>query len=234
MGADTPNFGHGTRSARWKRAGAIGGLIAAILLAVTMVLLSSLPTADSPGRIVAADLQARYATAMAASFAGVFSSVALAPLVASFRAFAPPSDDEAEWRWTVTLLSAAAAVSLMLAGSALLAAAAILADQTAAVSALFAGAKTCLTFALTPAGVLIVANARTLSSSRTPTRWLIKIGLEIGILAIASSATILLHGDWFGAGEQLVAGAGLLVALWEATIALVILEGGGAAGCDPA
>ena len=89
--------------------------------------------------------------------------------------------------------------------------------------ALFAGA--CLTFALTPFGAVILANARTLSSSKTAVRWLIRVDLEIGVLALISSAAVFIHGGGFGAGEQAVAGVGLLVALWVAAVALVMLEG---------
>jgi hypothetical protein len=98
----------------------------------------------------------------------------------------------AEWRWSVTLLSAALVISLVLVAGALLAAAAVLAGQPAdetAVSALFGGAKSCATFAMTPFGVVVLANARTLSSGKAVTRWLIRVDIEVGILAIASSAT---------------------------------------------
>lgn len=91
--------------------------------------------------------------------------------------------------------------------------------------ALFAGAKACLTFALTPFGAVILANARTLSSSKTAVRWLIRVDLEIGVLALISSAAVFIHGGGFGAGEQAVAGVGLLAALWVAAVALVMLEG---------
>lgn len=219
----------GPLSARWTRAGAIAGLIAAVLLVVALLLLSTaLPTAGSPWADLAAQVRARYAVTVLASYAGVLTSVALIPFTASLRAFTQGSDSEGEWRWTVTLLSAAAAVSLILMASTFLAATAVLAGQTTdepAVTALFAGAKTSATFALTPLGVVILANARTLSSGKTPVRWLIKFDLEIGILALVSSAAIFIHGDWFGAGQQVVAGVAILVSLWIAAIALVMLEG---------
>ena len=40
-------------------AGAIAGLIAAVLLVVTLLLLSSLPSADSPGQAIIAHLRGR-------------------------------------------------------------------------------------------------------------------------------------------------------------------------------
>jgi len=163
-----------------------------------------------------------------AGYAGVLTSVMLMPFVASLRAFARGPAGDAEWRWTITLLSAAAAVSLLLAGSTLLAGAAVLASQTtdaSAVSALFAGPKTCLTFALTPFGVVVLVNARSVSSGVTPVRWLIRIDLEIGILALISSGATFIYSGWFGAGQPVVAVVGLLVALWVAAIAFVMLEG---------
>jgi hypothetical protein len=197
-----------------------------------LILLASLPSADSPGRTIVATLRARYAVTLTASYVGVLAAVLLIPFAASLQAFGRRPDGEAEWRWTVTLLSAAGALSLLLAGSALLAAAALVANRVAdesSVSALFTGAKTCFTFALTPFGVVVLANARTLSSSRIPVRWLIRLDLEIGVLALISSAAVFVNGDWFGAAEQVVAVMGLLVALWVAAIALVMLEGASAA-----
>jgi hypothetical protein len=219
----------GAPPARWTRAGAIAGLIAAVLLAVALLLLSTaLPAAGSPWPALAAHMRARYGVTLLASYAGVLTSMALIPFTASLRAFTPRGDSEGGWRWTVTLLSMAAAVSLVLIASTFLAATAVLASQTTddpAVGALLAGAKTSATFALTPLGAVVLANARTLSSGRTPARWLIRVDLEIGILALVSSAAIFIHGDWFGAGQQVVAGVGILVSLWIAAIALVMLEG---------
>jgi hypothetical protein len=217
--------------AGWKRAGAITGLIAAVLLAATLILLSLLPAIGSTGQLLVVHLRARYAVTVAASYAGALTAVMLIPFVASLKAFTRDLGGEAEWRWTVTLLSAAAAVSLIVAGCASLAASALLADQTAdgpAVGALFAGGKACLTFALTPLGLVVLANARTLSSSKTPARWLIRIDLEIGVLAVVSGAALFIHGSWFGAGEPVIAAVGVLIALWVTTIALVMLEGGDA------
>lgn len=228
MAGDTSNTDHEPLSARWKRTGAIAGLVGAVLLVVTLLLLSSLPAAGSPGQTILAHLRGRYGVTVGAGYAGVLTSVLLIPFAASLRAFAGGPVGDAQWRWTITLLSAAAAVSLLLAGSALLAAAAVLADRTAeaaAVSALFAGAKTCLTFALTPFAVVVLVNARTVSSSRTPVRWLIRFDLEIGILALISSGATFIYSGWFGVGQPVVAVAGLLVALWVAAIALVMLEG---------
>jgi hypothetical protein len=228
MAGGISNKDHEPLSARRKRAGAIAGLVGAVLLVVALFLLSSLPAADSPGRTILTDLQGRYGVTVGAGYAGVLTSVMLIPFVASLKAFARGPSGDAEWRWTITLLSAAAAVSLLLAGSALLAGAAVLASQTAdasAVSALFAGAKTCLTFALTPFGVVVLVNARSVSSGITLVRWLIRIDLEIGILALISSGTIFIYSGWFGAGQPVVSVVGLLVALWVAAIAFVMLEG---------
>jgi hypothetical protein len=219
-------------SGRWRRTGAIAGLIAAVLLVAALMLLASSPLVGSPGRAIVAYLQARYAMMLAASYTGVLTSVMLIPFVASLTASAWQTDGETQWRRTITLISAAAAVSLILAGATLLASATVLADQTAdasAVSALFAGAKACQTLALTPLGLAIVTNARTLSSAKASVRWLSRVDLETGILALASSLVIFLHGDWLGVGEQVVAGVGILVALWMAATAVVLLEGESAA-----
>jgi hypothetical protein len=235
MDGDTSNTDHGPVPTRWKRAGAIAGLIAAVLLVVTLLLLSSLPSADSPAQVIAANLRARYALTVAASYIGVLTSMALIPFASGLKAFAQRRGGDAEWRWTATLLSAAAGVSLFLVGSTLLGAAAVLARQTAdavdgpAVSALYAGAKVCLTFALTPFGVVVLANARIVSSSMTPVRWLIRLDVEIGILALVSSTAMFIHTGWFGAGEQVAVVMGLLVALWITATALVMLEGAEAA-----
>jgi hypothetical protein len=194
----------------------------------TLLLLSSLRSAGSPEPVVAAHLRARYAVMVGASYTGVLTGVTLIPFTASLRAFTHGRDCEAEWRWTVTLLSAAAAVALILVGSASLAAAAVLADQVAdgpAVAALFAGAKTCLAFTLTMLGVVVLASARTLTSSRAPLRWLIRIGLEIGALAVASSVALFIRASWFGPGEPVIAGVGVLGALWVAATAVVMLLG---------
>lgn len=231
-GGDTP--GHEPYPpARWRRTGAIAGLLAAVLLVAALVLLASSPSADSPGRAIVAYLRARHAVTLAASYAGVLTSMLLIPFMASLKAPARHTDGETQWRWTITLISTAAAVSLILAGSTLLASATVLAGQAVdapTVSALFAGAKACQTLALTPLGVAIVINARTLSSGKAPVRWLVRVDLETGIIALASSLAIFTHGDWFGAGEQAVAGAGILVALWIAATAGVLLEGESAPG----
>jgi hypothetical protein len=232
---DISSTEYGPLPPRWKRAGAIAGLMAAALLVVVLLLLSSLPSADAPGRTIVAQLRARYAVTVAASYAGVLTSMTVIPFVASLKTLAQRADSVAAWRWTLTLLSAAAAGSLMLAWSACLAATAMRAGQTAddpTVSALFAAAKVCLTFALTPLGMVILANARTLSSSTTPIRWLIRVDFEIGVLALVSSAAIFIHAGGFGAGEAVVAGVGLLVAFWMIAVAAVILEGEKAAAAS--
>lgn len=131
MDVDTPGTDQGPAPTRWKRAGAIAGLIASVLLVVTLLLLLSLPSADSPARSVAAHLRARYAVTVAASYAGLLTSAVLIPFTASLNAFARGPDGDSEWRWTVTLLSTAAAVSLLLVGSTLLGAADVLARQNA-------------------------------------------------------------------------------------------------------
>lgn len=228
MSGATANGDHGPSSARWQRAGAIAGLAGAVLLVVTLLLLSSLPAAGSPGRTAVTHLREQYGVAVAAGYLGILTSMVLIPFAASLKSFAGQADGDAQWRWTITLLSAAAAVSLLLVGSTFLTAAAVLADQTAdesAVSALFAGAKTSLTFALTPFGVVVLANARTVSSSRTPIRWLIRLDLEIGAVALISSVVTFIYSGWFGAGQPAVAVVGILVAVWVAAIALVMLEG---------
>ena len=214
--------------ARWQRAGAIAGLFGAALLVTTLLLLCTLPAAGLPAQTLAVHLRGRYGVMVGAGYAGVLTAVALIPFAASLKTFVQGLDSRAQWRWTITLLSAAAAVSLILAGSSLLAAAAVLAAQSgdaSAVSALYAGAKTCLTFALTPFGVVVLVNARTESSSKTPVRWLIRVDLEIGVLALISSGATFIYSGWFGAGQPVVAVVGLLVALWVAAIALVMLEG---------
>lgn len=228
MGGGMSNAEHGPRSPRWKRAGAVAGLAGAVLLVLTLVLLASLPAVGSPERTILAQLRGRYGLTVAAGYLGVLTSVVMIPFAASLKAFAHGPDGGAQWRWTITLLSAVATLSLILAGSTFLCAAAVLAAQTAdesAVSALFAGAKTSLTFALTPFGVLVLANARTVSPSSTLARWLIRFDLQIGVLALISSGVTFIYSGWFGVGQPVVAVAGLLVALWVTAIALVMLEG---------
>ena len=95
----------------------MAGLIAAVLLVVALFLLSSLPAPGSPGRAIIGQLRTGHAVTLAASYAGVLASVTMVPFVASLRAFTVGPDGESEWRWTVTLLGAAAAVSLILVGT---------------------------------------------------------------------------------------------------------------------
>jgi len=64
-----------------------------------------------------------------------------------------------------------------------------------------------------------------MSSGVTPVRWLIRFDLEIGILALISSGATFIYSGWFGAGQPVIVVVGLLVALWVAAIALVMLEG---------
>lgn len=73
-------------------------------------------------------------------------------------------------------------------------------------------------------GAVLLVNARSVSSGITPVRWLIRIDLEIGILALISSGATFIYSGWFGAGQPVVAVVGLLVALWVAAIAFVMLE----------
>jgi len=232
MGSTPHTADQGLLPSRWQRVGAIAGLVGAVLLVVTLLLLSSLPAADSPGQTLVTHLRGRYGVTVGAGYAGVLSSVVLIPFAASLKAFAQGPDVGGQWRGMITLLSAATGASLILAGSSLLAATAVLAARSgdaSAVSALFAGAKTFLTFALTPFGVVVLVNARTVSSGKTSLRWLIRIDLEIGVLALISSGAAFIYSGWSGAGQQAVAVVGLLVALWVAAIALVMLEGAEAA-----
>ena len=77
MGGDTSNTEHDPLSTRWKPTGAIAGLIAAALLVATLLLLSSLPSADSPRLAIATHLRTRYEVTLAASYVGVLASVTL-------------------------------------------------------------------------------------------------------------------------------------------------------------
>ena len=56
-------------------------------------------------------------------------------------------------------------------------------------------------------------------------RWLVRLDVEIGILALVSSAAVFIRSGWFSAGEQVAVVIGVLVALWITAIALVMLEG---------
>lgn len=100
------------------------------------------------------------------SYVGAVTAVLLLLFVASLRTFVHTRAAEAEWRWTVTVLSGAIAVALVLIGSATRGAAAVLADHqgdAAAVSALFTAAKITLSFALIPIAAMATANARTMA-----------------------------------------------------------------------
>lgn len=96
MGGDTAGSDHGRRSRRWKRTGAIGGLVTAVLLVVTLLLLASLPSPGSSDPAIVAQLRASHAVALAASYTGVLTRVAMIPFVASFRAFTQVPDGESQ------------------------------------------------------------------------------------------------------------------------------------------
>jgi hypothetical protein len=152
----------------------------------------------------------------------------LVPFIASLRTFVHGRTADDEWRWTVTLLAGSAAVAVLLVGSALLAAAVALADRDAhdaAVTAAFAAAKVSLTFSLLPLATVILANARTMASSRTPVRWLVRFGFQIGVVAVLAAGVVFVDSDWLGPGEPAVAVMALFVAMWLVAVAVTLLEG---------
>lgn len=206
----------------------MAGLAAAVLLVADLLLLSSSPTVASSAHSVTVYLEKNHATVLVASYLGAIDTVVLLPFLASLKGFVGDGG-EAEWRWTVTLLSGAIALAVLLGGSALLAASAELSRGTAhesAVGGLFAAAKLCFTFALVPFAGMILANARTMASARTPVRWLVRFGTVIGLLALVSGSVVFVDNDWFGPGEPIVAAMGLLIALWLVAVAATILEDG--------
>jgi hypothetical protein len=214
---------------RWQRVGAWAGVAVAIVLVVDLLTLSSSPTIGAPADEIVGYLRHNSAMTLVMSYFGAVSAVLLLPFLASLHTFVPVRDDAAEWRWTVTLLSGAVASAGVLLGSAARGGAAILADdrlEGAAVSALFAAAKVSLSFSLLPIAAVVLTNARTLATSRTPLRWLVRLGTQIGLLSLLSSlAVFFVHDDWFGPGEPVVAILGLVLSMWLVAVAAAILRG---------
>jgi hypothetical protein len=215
--------------ARWERAGAIAGFAAATLLIASLATLSSSPSIGSPGVVIVDHLETNYAATIAASYGATVAALLMLPFLASLRTFVRRRDDESEWRWTVTLLAAAVAVAMLMLASALLGASAVVADRTAdtsAVVSLFAAAKISYTLALIPLATIVLANAHTMATARAPARWLVRFAVEIGVVALLASATLVVDSDWAGAGESVVAAAGLFLALWVIAVAATIYDGG--------
>lgn len=214
------------RAPQWQRVGAAAGLLAAVLLVVVLVLLASSPTVDSPPAGVVDHLQRNDTAIVLAGYLGVITALLLIPFLASLKTFVADTE-AAEWRWTVTLLSGAVALAALVVSGALLAAAAALSsrvDDTSAVVALFGAAKLTATFSLVPFAGMLLANARTMSSSGNPARWLVRIGVQIGIAAILSGAVIFVDDNWFGPGEPVMAAMGFLIAVWVAATSFVMLQ----------
>ena len=209
------------------RSGAIAGCVAAVLLGVTLVLLSASPTAEAAESGIVGHLRAHRTLTMVSAYLGVIGAIVLVPFVASLRNLVR-SDDEAEWRWTVIVLSGGLAIGALLIGNALLAAAAALsntADDPSAIAALFAAAKVCLSIALMPLGLLMLASAAATSSTRPATQGLIRVGTQIGVLGLVSGVLIFVNNNWLGPGEPVLAAVGLFIALWLIAVAVTIFDG---------
>ena len=228
MANDPTPMHRGNPPERWERLGAMSGIVAAVMLVGNLVLVSSSPSAASPARQVIDHLERNNTVTLVACYLGAVTTVLLLPFLASLKTFVHGPAGEAEWRWTVTLLSGAIAFTVLIVGSALLAAATVLSARPvgeASVAALFAAAKVCFSLALMPLAAMILTNARTMSSSRIPVRWLIRFGVEVGVLAIVSGTVVFVDNGWFGPGEPAVALMGFLVAMWLVAVATTMLQG---------
>lgn len=213
---------------RWERVGAVAGIAAAVLLVANLIALSGSPSVGSSAQEVVDHLEINNTVTLVTSYLGAVICVLLLPFMASLRTFVHDHPEEAEWRWTVTLLSGALALAAVLVGSAMYGAAAVLADHTepAVLSALFTVAKLVHTFSLVPIAAMVVANARTMSTSPTPVGWLVRLGAGIGILSFLSTTAIFfVDDDWFGPGEPVVAMMGFLLSMWLVATAVTILQG---------
>jgi hypothetical protein len=213
--------------ARWQRAGALAGFAAAALLIASLLVLSSSPSIGSSSGVIVDHLRTSYPATIAASYGATVTALLLLPFLASLRTFVRRPGNDSEWRWTVTLLAAAVAVAMLMLASALLGASAVVADQTgdgSAVVSLFAAAKISYTFALIPLGTIVLANAHTMAAAGTPARWLVRFAIGIGAFALLAGAAVVLHSDWVGPGEPVVAVAGFFFALWVIAVAATIYD----------
>lgn len=227
--ANGPPDGDSPALSRWQAAGAWAGIVAALLLVVDVVTLAATPAIGAGSDAAVEHLQTNGDLTLLASYAGAFSAVLVVPFLASLRTFLHDRGADGEWRWTVSLLSGAVAVAVVLVGNAARAGAAVLADnevEPAAVSALFAASKLLLSFALIPISLVVITNARTMAASPTPVRGLVRVGTEIGVLALAASTVVFFADDgWFGPGERVIGLMGFLLSLWMIATAVTILRG---------
>lgn len=213
----------------WEQLGAWAGLLVAPILVIDLVTLSSSPSITASAEDIARHLRGNTTMSLVMSYLGALSAVLLLWFLASMRAFEEDSNDDAEWRWSVTLLSGTVASSALLVGSAVRASAAILADNgasLAAVTALFATAKVTLSFALVPIAAVVLANAGTIASSESRPRWLARFGTQIGAVSMLSSlAVFFTRNNWFGPGEPVVTVTGVLLSMWLVSVAVTLLFG---------
>ena len=220
---------HPPDSSRWRRFGASAGIVSAVVLIADLWTLASAPSLYAPASDVAAYLDTNRVLTLVISYVGALASVLLLPYVAALRVFVHERSEEAEWRWTVTILSGAVAVGVLLVACALRGSAALLAGRggdEVAIRTVFVAAKVVFSFALVPLGAIVLSNARTISDAGPAVRWLIRFSVEIGVVASLSGAAVFFGGsDWFGPGEPMVAGASLLVALWLIATSVTLLQG---------
>jgi hypothetical protein len=204
------------------------GIVAALLLVADLATLASSPKVGAPAQEIAAHVEANSTLIAAMSYMGALTAVLLLPFLASLRTFVQSGGREGEWRWTVTLLSGVVAVAVVLVGSGLRGAAAVVARAEAdavGVSPLFQAAKVALSFALVPLAAVVATNARTMSTTRVVVRSAIQFGPVLAVLCLVSGAAIFVDSQWFGPGEPVVALVGLLLALWVVATSAAMFEG---------
>jgi hypothetical protein len=200
---------------------------------VSFMLITASPSVGSSPSAILQHLHRNSAVTIVIGYLTAIAALLLLPFLASLKTFAAGTGADVEWRWAITMLAGAVAIAAMLVGSGLLAGAAAVAHRTgseSAVTALFAGAKVCLSFALLPLGAVVLANASMVASTnRSALRWLVRFGAQIGIVAIASGALVFVDSNWLGPGESVIALVGLLIAMWLIAVAFAIVRTDGVA-----
>jgi len=217
------------RPAAWERFGALSGVVGAVALVAAACVLSSTPSVDASPAAVRHHLDGHHLLTMVSAYVTVVASLLLVPFLASLRTFTARRRDVGQWRWTITLVTGAIGIAMLMLAGALLATATLLANRSSAdeaVYATFVAAKLVVTLALLPVAALVLANARTIAATRgRPDRWLVRFDIQIAVIAAVASVVSFVDSEWLTPGEPVAAAAWLLVGLWVAALARTIAFG---------
>ena len=155
-----------SRPAARERVGAVAGIVGAVGLVLAMFMLASTPGVDSSPAVVRDHLSTHDTIVMTSAYLIIGAALLLVPFLVSLGSFTARRTDAARWRWALTVVAGAIAITMLSLAGGLLATATVLANRSGgdeAVHAVFVAAKLIATLSLLAVAGLLHANARAIT-----------------------------------------------------------------------